>query len=401
MPQVCLYFQLHQPYRLKNLDVMDLGNDDDFFADKKEDKNKIIFQKVAKKSYLPMLKLLLKLCQQQPNFKFALSASGVFLEQAQAYQPEILELLQKIYQTGQLEILAETYYHSLAFLYSEEEFRYQIKKHSALIKKLFGQKPTVFRNTELIYSNKIASQIEPFKFKGILTEAVDRYLAGQNFTQVFLSRPINGSENLPILLKHAKLSDDIAFRFSNKSWAAYPLFADRYLDWIEVYPETELVNLFMDFETFGEHQWQNTGIFDFFKNFVRQFLKKSWNHFVTPTEVFKNLKTDGHTQLPIYNVPQPISWADVDRDLTAWIDNPFQHDTLRLLYKLEQPILNSRDKKLINIWRKLQTSDHFYYMCTKWSADGDVHAYFNPYHSPYEAYRRYSIALAALQQALL
>ncbi len=398
MPQVCLYFQLHQPYRLNNLDVLELGNTTEFFSQDELDGNKSIFQKVAAKSYLPMLQLLFKLTQQYPDFKFAISASGVFLEQAAAYQPEIIDWLQKLSATGQLEILAETYYHSLAFLYSPGEFRQQIVQHSALMEDLFAIKPKVFRNTELIYSNDIAELLAPFNFAGVLTEAVPRYLNGQNFTQVFASKT---SQPLSLLLKHAKLSDDIAFRFSNRSWEAYPLYAPNYLNWLEVYPENEIINLFMDFETFGEHQWADTGIFKFFKKFVEQFLQKSWNKFVTPSQVFQQVNSARQKKLPTYDVPQPISWADVDRDLTAWRDNPLQSDTLRLLYELEQPILNTKDENLIEIWRKLQTSDHFYYMCTKWSADGDVHAYFNPYHSPYEAYRRYSIALASLKQALL
>lgn len=396
MPQVCLYFQLHQPYRLRNVEVFELGNGACYFANDGLENNEQIFKKVTAKSYLPMLSLLLQLTKEQANFKFAISASGVFLEQAMAFEPRVIDLLKQLVQTGQLEILSETYYHSLAFLHSPVEFRTQIVKHGNLITDLFGVKPKVFRNTELIYSNDIAQLLEPFAFDGMLTEAVARYLHGQKFTQVFAGK---NKHRLPLLLKHAPLSDDLAFRFSDRNWQWYPLSLDRYLEWIEVYPENELVNLFMDFETFGEHQWADTGIFEFFANFVKRFTQKPWNKFVTPSEVFTQL-TDLQN-LPVYDVPEPISWADVDRDLTAWVANPLQTDTLKILYDLEKAILDSGDDSLITDWRKLQTSDHFYYMCTKWSADGDVHAYFSPYQSPFEAYRRYSIVLADLKQRLL
>ncbi len=398
MPKLCLYFQLHQPYRLRDVSVFELGNQVNYFSTNQKEGNERIFKKVAHKSYLPMLKLLLQLAKENTDFKFTLSASGVFLEQALAFEPEIISLIRALSKTGQLEILSETYYHSLAFLYSPKEFRSQIVKHTNLVKDLFGVMPKVFRNTELIYSNDIANLIEPFNFRGMLTEAVDRYLHGRKFTQVFTGK---NKQAIPLLLKHARLSDDLAFRFSDKNWQWHPLSVDRYLKWVEVYPENELVNLFMDFETFGEHQWADTGIFDFFKVFIKKFLQKKWNKLVTPSEVANQLSKQTKQALPTYDVPEPISWADVNRDLTAWLANPLQVDTLKILYDLEKPILAAKNDKLIETWRKLQTSDHFYYMCTKWSADGDVHAYFNPYKSPYEAYRRYSIVLADLKQRLL
>lgn len=393
MPQICFYFQLHQPYRLKDMSIFDLGQDSDYFKDELEH-NKKIFQKVAKKSYLPMLKLLLKLTQRQEGFRFALSCSGVFLEQAEEYEPRVITLLQQLAKTGKVEFLAETYYHSLAALYSSSEFTLQVQQHVELIKHLFSHNPTIFRNTELIYSNEIAKQVAKLGFKGMLTEAVERYLGGRPKTQVYRSV---GKEGLPLLLKHAEFADDIAFRFSDKNWPEYPLTVEKYLGWLSSYYDEEIINLFMDFETFGEHQWEDTGIFEFFSELVKQFAASKHNAFVTPSEAIESilLMPTPYSLLPIYDVPTPISWADVDRDLTAWTENPLQQDTLRQIYKFKTS--NFKDEKVLNTWRKLQTSDHFYYMCTKWAADGDVHAYFSPYDSPYEAYRNYCLALGDLK----
>lgn len=398
MPQVCLYFQLHQPFRLADYSVFDIGNKQgEYFGSTNKNDNRKIFRKVASKSYLPMLKLLLKLLKKHPEFNFAVSASGVFLEQAKQYSPEVLSLLKQLAKTHRVEFLAETYYHSLSSLYSEQEFVEQVAKHHQLIKSIFNQQPIVFRNTELIYSNHIAWQVAKLGYVGMLTEGVDRYLGGRRRTQIFKSLTDNP---IPLMLKHAELSDDIAFRFSDRNWRWFPLSVDRYLNWMSPYADDEHINLFMDFETFGEHQWEDSGIFGFFEHFVAEFISKPWNKFVLPgpvlTKAQKNLD-----KIETYDVPVPISWADIDRDLTAWIANPLQQDSLRQLYKIEAQVKLSGDSDLISDWRNLQTSDHFYYMCTKWSADGDVHAYFSPYTDPYEAYQRYSIVLADLKERLL
>lgn len=393
MPQLCWYFQLHQPYRLRDLSIFDLGSEPSYFGQVEQDANREVFQKVAQKSYVPMLSLLYRLTQTVPEFVFAISGSGVFLEQAAEFAPEVIAWLKKLTATGQMEWLSETYHHSLASLYSPAEFQRQVAAHAQKLDELFQVRPTVFRNTELVYSNDVAELVAELGYQGMLTEAVDRYLNGQPKTTVY--QDVSGQ--LKLLLKHAQLSDDIAFRFSERSWQWYPLTVDRYLEWLEVYPESEVINLFMDFETFGEHQWESTGIFDFFETLIRRFGERDWNSYKTPSQLFAGAKLGS---LPTYNVPQPISWADVDRDLTAWVDNAFQRDCLRLVYELEPAILASRDAQLINDWRRLQTSDHFYYMCTKWSADGDVHAYFSPYESPYEAYRRFSIVLADVKRRL-
>lgn len=394
MPQICCYFELHQPYRLTDYTVFDVSRNHDYFATQSLDENKHVFQKVAQKSYIPMLSLLLELVKSRKEFVFSISCSGIFLEQAERYEPRVLTLLQALVQSGQVEVLAETYYHSLSSLYSKSEFYAQIDAHKKKVKKLFHVTPRIFRNTELIYSDLIGSLVAEKGFAGMLTEAVDRYLDGQKRTQLFSSYT---AKRIPLLLKHAQLSDDIAFRFSDRNWVSYPLHADTYVHWLNSYAQEEIINLFMDFETFGEHQWSDTGIFEFFQHVVFKVLESKWNRFVTPSQAIKHVDVN---TLPFYKVPDPISWADVDRDLSAWRDNDLQHDALRLVYELEEKIVNSRNKALLEDWRKLQTSDHFYYMCIKWSADGDVHSYFSPYQNPMDAYVRFTTVFADIASRL-
>ena len=410
MPQICLYLQLHQPYRLSDWEVTDLNSGKSYFFDKRQ-LNKTVFEKVAQKSYRPMLRLLNKLVKEHPNFCGALSCSGIFLDQAVEFAPDIIEDLRHLAKSGRIEFLSETYYHSLAALYSPSEFRIQVRLHQAKIERLFGVKTTVFRNTELIYDNRLPNLLKPFNFLGMITEGVDRYLQNRSQTHVFIANS-PGTESFPLLLKHSQLSDDLAFRFSDKKWQWFPLTMDRYWDWLHVYQSSEIINLFMDFETFGEHQWADTGIFNFFEKLVVQVSQDKFSCWITPSQVFRDWQQKKQQLIKecrsrdrlspqvtgdVYDVPQPISWADIDRDLTAWTGNDLQTDTLNKLYSLEKKVIASQDKKLIDDWRRLQTSDHFYYMCTKWSADGDVHAYFSPYGSPFEAYRRYAIILADLQ----
>lgn len=396
MPKICLYLHLHQPFRLRELDLFEVGSMvgqvSNYFESQTENSNKEIFKKVAEKSYVPMLSLLLNLLEKHQAFCVSFSVSGVFLEQAQRYEPQVIALLQKLAKNSRVEFLTETYHHSLAALYSEQEFATQIKQHQVLVSELLGVTPTVFRNTELIYSNNIAQLVANLGFAGILTEGVDRYLNNRTKTQIFESV---GEHPVPLLLKHSELSDDIAFRFSSKEWKEHPLTAEKYCRWLSDYGSEELINIFMDFETFGEHQWESTGIFDFFTAFVSHFNSQKHNQFILPSQALS-----AANKREAYDVPIPISWADTDRDLTAWTGNTLQKDTLKALYSLEEAVINSQDPQLLNHWRLLQTSDHFYYMCDKWFADGDVHAYFSPYDSPFEAYRRYSLALADLQERI-
>lgn len=391
MSNICLYFQIHQPWRLNNYSLFDIGCHHQYFdtLDDAKYNNEKIIRKVADKSYRPMLKLLLKKITQQPQFCFALSVTGTALEQFIQYTPDIIELLQQLARTQRVEFLAETYYHSLASLYSPAEFRIQVHKHHQKIEKLFGLTPQVFRNTELIYSNNIATQVQTLGYLGMLVEGADKILHGRRPTHIYAS-----PSGLPLLLKHYQLSDDIAFRFSQTAQSQKPLTADTFSHWISSsFSPSEYVNLFMDFETFGEHQWVDTGIFDFFSYFVDRFINTG-NNFVMPKEIINTNPQD------IFDSEDPVSWADVDRDITAWRGNELQYDTLSVLYSLESKILRTKNQKLLNDWRKLQTSDHFYYMCTKWANDGDVHAYFSPYGSPYDAYIRYNNVLSSLKWRL-
>jgi alpha-amylase len=384
MAAVCFYFQVHQPYRIKRFTLFDIGVHDHhavYFDDDSETdlNNKKVFRKVADKSYLPSNRLMLKLLKQHPEFKISYSLSGVFMEQAEEFYPEVIDSFKELVDTGRVEMLSETYYHSLAFLYSKKEFKKQIKKHSDTIKRLFGVVPRVFRNTELIYNDELAQEIENMGYDGILAEGADHILGDRSPN--FLYKPVD-TKKIKLLLKNYKLSDDIAFRFSNPSWIEHPLTVEKYGEWINsVNGNGEIINLFMDYETFGEHQWEDTGIFKFLEKLPEQILKHKDNYFLTPTEAVKKLDTHGIVDMPDY-----VSWADTERDLSAWRSNKMQEDALEKIFGMEDQIVRTKDDDLIHTWRKLQTSDHYYYMCTKWFADGDVHKYFNPYESPYEAY---------------
>lgn len=376
MASICFYFQVHQPFRLRHYTVFEQSNQ--YFDDYK---NAAICRKVATKCYLPTNRLLLELIKKhEGKFKVSFSLTGVLLEQFEKYAPEVLSTFDALAQTGCVEFLAETYYHSLSFLYSRGEFKEQIAKHCETIEHYFGQTPKVFRNTELIYNNDLARTIsEMDRFKAIITEGADHILGHRSPN--FIYSPPN-CDNLKLLLKNYSLSDDIAFRFSNQAWKEYPLMANKFANWVnKVNGAGYVVNLFMDYETFGEHQWEDTGIFNFMRHLPEEILAHPDNNFKTPSEV-----VDTYHPSDIVDVPHIISWADTERDLSAWLGNAMQSSALHDLYRLEDPVKNAADDKLINDWRKLQTSDHFYYMCTKYFADGDVHKYFNPYDSPYDSY---------------
>lgn len=395
MSSLCLYFQLHQPDRLRPFSVFDLEQNPGDYFDHSLAGNAEIFQKVAAKSYRPMLTLLLELTELFPDFKFSLSMSGVWLDQAKKFAPDVVEIIRQLVASGQVELLAETFYHSLAGLYSPTEFERQVKLHTQAMLTEFSVKPQVFRNTELMYWNELAPQVAKLGYVGMLTEAVPRYLGQRPKTCLYRSF---FTPSLPLLLKHAELSDDVAFRFSDKNWPMFPLDANKYLTWLADYRAEEVINLFMDFETFGEHQWSDTGIFAFFSAVVQGVVADPWSQFVTPSQLIATVEPVA--SLSVYDVPEPISWADIDRDLTAWRGNELQWDTLEQIYQLESAVLKSEDPVILDVWGRLQTSDHFYYMCTKWSADGDVHAYFSPYDSPFEAYNRYCAVLVDFKSKL-
>jgi alpha-amylase len=356
-------------------------------------KNAEICRKVANKCYLPTNRLLLDLIRRfDGKFKVAFSITGVLLEQFEKFCPEVISTFDALAQTGCVEFLAETYYHSLSFLYSRDEFSDQVDKHVELIRYFFGQKPRIFRNTELIYNNDLAMTIESMdEFDAIITEGADHILGHRNAN--FIYRP-EGCEKLKLLLKNYTLSDDIAFRFSNRGWKEFPLMAEKFASWVsDLNGNGNVINLFMDYETFGEHQWEDTGIFDFMSHLPEEILKHPDNNFMTPSEVI-----DSYESVDTVDVPHIISWADMERDLSAWLGNPMQSNALHELYQIEKKVKRTGDNDLIADWRRLQTSDHFYYMCTKYFSDGDVHKYFNPYDSPYDSYINYMNVLNNLHR---
>ncbi|MBD3204482.1 polysaccharide deacetylase family protein [Candidatus Woesearchaeota archaeon] len=373
MKNICFYFQVHQPYRMRKYPVFDVGKNHQYYDNLK---NRQIMQKVAKKCYIPTNNIILRLINKtKGKFKVAYSITGIALEQFEKYAPDVLESFKELAGTGCVEFLSETYYHSLAYLYSKEEFTKQVNKHKNLIKKLFGQNPKVFRNTELIYYNELAKFVEDMGYKAIIAEGADHILKWRSPNHVY--RP-KTTKKIKLLLKNYKLSDDIAFRFSNRKWKEYPLTTEKFVDWA-AFAQGETINLFMDYETFGEHQWEDTGIFNFLNSLPKAVLKKNMG-FILPSQA-ADLTPVGEL-----DVHHAVSWADVERDLSAWLGNKMQQTALDEIYKIEKEIINSDNNDLLRDWRLLQTSDHFYYMCTKWFADGDVHKYFNPYDSPYDSY---------------
>jgi len=393
---IVLYLHVHQPWRVKPYTVFNTGNDHEYFnATAGDVDNAFIMRKVAEKSYRPMNALLLEMLQTHPEFKVSLSITGTFIEQARLYTPDVIDSFKALVDTGRVEIVAETYYHSLAFFYSREEFERQVKAHEDLILETFSVKPGVFRNTELSYTNSLAKWAEDAGYKGILCEGWDPILGWRSPNHVY--RPA-GTKNIGLLMKNYRLSDDLAFRFSNRAWEGWPLNTTTYTDWLNTAldgTEGKIINLFMDYETFGEHQWEDTGIFDFMRALPGEWLKNENNTFYTTSEAI-----DAHQAADVVDVPGVITWADTERDLTAWLGNAMQQEALKYLYELQDDILRSGDDGLINDWRRLQTSDHVYYMCTKWSKDGDVHAYFSPYDSPYDAFLYFMNALRDVRYRL-
>lgn len=386
MRTICFYFQVHQPFRLKPYRFFDIGEDHHYWDDFL---NRNVIRKVAQKCYLPMNNLLLELIRKyNGRFKVAFSLSGTFLDQMELYAPEVLESFQKLVATGHVELLNETYTHSLAALKSKSEFQALVKKHQDRIKELFdGYTPSVFRNTELIYSDQIGEMIAELGYEAVLTEGAKHILGWKSPNYVYS----NANEpKLKVLLKNFLLSDDIAFRFSNKTWADYPLTTDKFVKWLNAIPkEEQVVNLFMDYETFGEHQWEETGIFEFMRHLPEAVFTGSNFSFSTPSEVATQA-----TPVSKIHVPVPISWADEERDLTAWLGNDMQDEAFDRLYELEKLVHELDDSEIKRDWSYLQTSDHFYYMCTKFFSDGSVHEYFSPYDTPYDAFINYMNVLS-------
>ncbi len=390
MVALCFYFEVHQPFRINHYRIKEISKHNPYFN---EASNQIIFEKVAKKCYWPAGLLIASLLKRHPNhFKVTFSMSGTFLEQCSLYDHKLLELYQDILSLPNAEIICETSHHSLASLWDEEEFFNQIEIQKYNLKKLFNCEPKAFRNTELIYSNNIGKMVAKAGFDVCLLEGWDPFIPeGWNSHHVFHHPELH---QLKLLPKSYKLSDDLAFRFSNRTWESWPITADKYHSWLEKLLDGnhEFIGLFMDYETFGEHQWADTGIFEFLDRFVTNIVNDNRFEFLTVTETAQKFSA----RAPM-DVDRPLSWADSERDISAWLGNRIQEDAFARAYKLKNNIILLNDNETTEEWRKLLTSDHFYYMCIKWSSDGDVHKYFSPFDSPYEAYLDYVNILEDLE----
>ncbi len=380
---IVLYLHVHQPYRIRHYTIFDAGNNHNYFDTHYDDRtnNERIIHKVAEKSYIPTNRVLKKLLDTHPEFKLSLSITGTLLEQLERWSPATLASFQDLVSTGRVEIVGETYHHSLAFFYSQQEFEAQVRMHREKIEDLFLQTPTAFRNTELAYNNDLAVWADRAGYKTILAEGWDPILGWRSPNYVYT--PAH-TEQIRLLMKNYKLSDDIAFRFGDKNWSEWPLTADTFAHWLGASPDATNFNLFMDYETFGEHQWGETGIFDFLEHLPGKWLQGNDHTFMTVTEAAQSNQPVGEI-----NVEHTTTWADTERDLSAWLGNPMQQQAIHGLYELQSKVIGTSDLRLIEDWRKLQTSDHFYYMCTKWFNDGDIHAYFSPYASPYDAFMNF------------
>ncbi|MBR3526326.1 MAG: glycoside hydrolase family 57 protein [Bacteroidales bacterium] len=381
---ICLYFQVHQPDRLRQYRFFDIGNDSNYCD---EFTNKVIMRRVAQKCYLPVNALLVDLIRKNgKKFKVAFSISGVAIDQFKRFAPEVIDSFKALADTGCVDFLAETYAHSLASVANEAEFKQQVKDHSKLIEATFGVKPVTFRNTELIYSDAIGATVASMGYTTMLTEGA-KHILGWKSPNFVYTNAIN--PRLRLLLKNSAMSDDIAFRFSDKNWNGWPLTAEKYASWVEAALQNDdTLNLFMDYETFGEHQQAESGIFDFLKALPAALLAKGFS-FNTPAEVARM-----HQPVAPLHVPDPISWADEERDLSAWLGNELQNEAFHKVYAIGAKVKRTKDEELIKTYRMLQESDHFYYMCTKFFSDGAVHSYFNPYDTPYEAFINYMNVLS-------
>lgn len=385
MADVCLYFQVHQPNRLIPYDFFRIG-EHAFYED--DGLNGEVLSKVAEKCYLPANAMFRRLIgESKGRFRMALSISGTVIEQMEHHRPDVLESFRELVATGGVELLAETYYHSLAMLHSKKEFERQVELHLEKLEEVFKVRPRVFRNTELIYNNAIAAQAETMGFDGILAEGVPWVLNGQSPNYLYRAPHVS---QLKTLLRNSELSDDLGFRFSDRNWPEWPLTPEKFADWLAAAPG-DVVNLFMDYETIGEHQWEDSGVFDFWETLPGAVLDADLR-WVTPSEVVDLCRASRE-----YDCHWPTSWADAERDLSAWMGNVMQQEAIAKIHKLEDEVLAAKDPDLTHVWAKLQTSDHFYWMSTKGGTDGGVHQYFSPYPSAYDAYIYFMNALADLQ----
>jgi alpha-amylase len=361
-----------------------------FYFDHETDKE--IFKRAAKKCYFPSNKIILDIIDEHKRnkrkAKFSFSLSGVFVEQCEMYDKDLLESFKQLAATGCTEFLDQTYYHSISSLYPDkEEFKAQVKLHRETIKSLLCFEPKIFENTELLYNNTIAKLVEKMGYSGIFTEGVEKILHEKSPNYVYTPK---GCSNLKVMLRNYKLTDDIGFRFSSRWWNEYPLTADKYAKWLAG-TEGQCINIFPDYETFGEHHWPETGIHDFLQSLPEEILKWGTLQMSTPSEVTKK-----HTSCGEIDVPEKsgtVSWADLERDSSGWLGNSMQWAYYNSLRRLEPIVKESKDAELIKLWRYFQTSDHLYYMFTAGGGPGEVHSYFSPYENPMDAF--------AVAQALL
>lgn len=391
MTSVCLYFEVHQPVRLNRFSVFNIGEAKDAYSSYFDhENNQKIFQKVANKCYLPTNKLMLDLIKKhEGRFRISYSLTGTFVEYCELFMPALLQSFQELFDTGAVDFIEETYFHSLSGLYDDlNEFEDQVKMHRQLIKRIFNYTPKIFRNTESIYDNRIAKKVEDMGYKGIITEGADKILDWRSPN--YLYRRKDGK--IKVLMRNYNLSDDVGFRFSARTWKGYPLTADKYASWMSDC-HGDVINLFMDYETFGEHQWADTGIFDFVQHLPEEVFRHKNLDFVTVNEAINRYQPIGEI-----DVPWAISWADVDRDVSTWLGNNMQIACFNELKEIGRLLKQKKDNELLYAWRLLQTSDHLYYLSTKGFEDGAVHAYFSPYEVPYDGFINYMNVLQDLKQ---
>ncbi|MDX2195733.1 MAG: glycoside hydrolase family 57 protein [Cytophagales bacterium] len=378
MISICFYFQVHQPYRINEFTFFNIGKNKSYINDAL---NEEIINKVSQSCYLPANELMINLSLKYPNkFKIAYSFSGIAIEQMEKYAPDTLASFKTLMLNPNIEILGETYYHSLSSIYIPEEFERQAKLHSKKVKEIFKQTPTTFRNTELIYSNNTAPLVHNIGFNTIITESVGRILKGKNENRIYN----DSNKHTNLMLRNYNLSDDIGFRFSDKNSKEYPLTAKKFIHKLSKIKDAECINICLDYETFGEHHKKENKIFGFLENTLEEIMNSTDFELATPKVV-----TSLYKPTDVYDVKEYISWADTERDLSAWLGNSMQHEAMKKIYELREKVFAKNNKELIDLWAKLTTSDHFYYMSTKTNSDGMVHKYFSPYNTPYDAYVYY------------
>ncbi len=388
MPSICMNFVIHQPYRLRRYTIFDLGQNSTYDDD---DINCDILLKMARKCYLPANDVMLKLIDRhEGKFRLSYSISGTALDQFEQYAPEVIASFKALAKTGCVEFMGGTYSGSLCCLYSQEEFTEQVKMHSKRIKELFGKAPQCLRNTELIYNNDLAAQVEELGFKSILAEGADQALGWRSPN--FVYQPVNCLK-IKLLMRNATLSDDVALRFSNQNWDEWPLTAEKYAAWCHsTNGQGEVINMFMDYHALGGFNDANSGVFYFMEALPEMIMRHDDFDFKTPSEVVAQ-----YQPVAKIDMPQFMSWSLTQSDLSSWTGNDMQQDALEALYALESRVKDIKDSELLLAWRRLQTADNFNYMNTRWFADGSDHREFNPYGSPYDAYIVFMNVLADLE----